>query len=137
MNIYDFIQMINDTSNVVFLIFDLDTGNRIYVSDDEDDVRTEFDSEMLLDSKYADLEISSMDMWIADGKIYIEFNVDIEEEARYVVHFDIDGQNMDQWFYSKNEACDYAERNLDCGPVLYAIDEETGIEIPCCYFEEE
>lgn len=80
MNIYDFIQMINDTSNVVFLIFDLDTGNRIYVSDDEDDARTEFDSETLLDSKYADLEFGSMDMWMDKGKIYIEFNVEFDEE---------------------------------------------------------
>ena len=80
MNIYDFIQMINDTSNIVFLIFDLDTGNRIYISDDEDDTRTEFDSETLLDSKYADLEIGSMDMWMQDGKIYIEFNVETDED---------------------------------------------------------
>ena len=80
MNIYDFIQMINDTSTVVCLIFDLDTGNRIYVSDDEDDIRTEFDSETLLDSKYADLEFGSMDMWMDKGKIYIEFNVEVDVE---------------------------------------------------------
>lgn len=80
MNIYDFIQMINDTYNVVFKVFDCNTENCVFVSDDEDDTREEFNVDELLDSKYADLEFYSMDMWMDKGKIYIEFNVDIEEE---------------------------------------------------------
>ena len=80
MNIYDFIQMINDAYNVVFKVFDCNTENCVFVSDDEDDIREEFDIDELLDSKYADCEIGSMDMWIQNGKIYIEFNVDYDEE---------------------------------------------------------
>ena len=80
MNIYDFIQMINDSYNMVFTVFDCETGNRVFVSDDEDETGTEFTSDMLLNSKYADLEYGSMDMWTDKGKIYIEFNVDIDEE---------------------------------------------------------
>ena len=80
MNIYDFIQMINDTYNVVFKVFDCNTENCVFVSDDEDDERVEFTAEELLDSKYADLEFYSIDMWMDKGKIYLELNVDIEED---------------------------------------------------------
>lgn len=80
MTIYDFVNMINDCYNVVFKIFDCNTENCVFVSDDEDDTREEFDIDELLDSKYADLEYGSVDMWTDKGKIYIEFNVDIEED---------------------------------------------------------
>ena len=80
MNIYDFANMINDCWNVVFKIFDCNTENCVFVSDDEDDTRAEFNIDELLDSKYADLEFFSMDMWIDKDKIYIELNVDIEED---------------------------------------------------------
>lgn len=79
MNIYDFIQMINDTYNVVFKVFDCNTENCVFISDDEDETGTEFTADMLLDSKYADLEFYSIDMWMDKGKIYLELNVDIEE----------------------------------------------------------
>lgn len=80
MTIYDFAYMINDCYNVVFKIFDCNTENCVFVSDDEDDTREEFNIDELLDSKYADLEFYSIDMWTDKGKIYIEFNVDIDEE---------------------------------------------------------
>ena len=80
MSIYDFIQMINDTENVVFKVFDYNSENCVFVTDDEDDTREEFNIDELLDSKYADCEIGSMDMWMDKGRIYIEFNVDIEED---------------------------------------------------------
>ena len=80
MNIYDFIQMINDTENVVFKIFDCNTENCVFVTDDEDDTREEFNVDELLDSKYADLEFYSIDMWMDKGKIYLELNVEIEED---------------------------------------------------------
>lgn len=80
MNIYDFIQMINDTYNVVFKVFDCNTENCVFVSDDEDETGVEFTADMLLDSKYADLEFYSIDMWMDKGKIYLELNVDIDEE---------------------------------------------------------
>jgi len=80
MNIYDFVNMINDCENVVFTIFDCNSENCVFVSDDEDDTREEFNIDELLDSKYADYEVGSMDMWMHKGQIYIEFNIDIEEE---------------------------------------------------------
>jgi hypothetical protein len=72
--------MINDPYNVVFKIFDCNTENCVFVSDDEDETGTEFTADMLLDSKYADLEFYSIDMWMNNGKIYLELNVDIDEE---------------------------------------------------------
>jgi hypothetical protein len=80
MNIYDFIEMINDTDNIIFKVFDCNSGNCVFLTDDEDDVDTEFTYEELRDSKYADIEFGSMDMWmdIKKGKMFIEFNVDIE-----------------------------------------------------------
>jgi hypothetical protein len=72
--------MINDCENVVFKIFDCNTENCVFVSDDEDDTREEFNVDELLDSKYADLEFYSIDMWMDKGKIYLELNVDIEED---------------------------------------------------------
>ena len=80
MNIYDFVNMINDCENVIFKVFDCNSENCVFVSDDEDDTREEFNVDELLDSEYADLEFYSMDMWMDKGKIYIEFNVEIEEE---------------------------------------------------------
>lgn len=80
MNIYDFVNMINDCENVVFKVFDCNTENCVFVTDDEDDTREEFNIDELLDSKYADLEFYSIDMWMDKGKIYLELNVDIEED---------------------------------------------------------
>lgn len=80
MSIYDFVNMINDCENVVFKIFDCNTENCVFVTDDEDDTREEFNVDELLDSKYADLEFYSIDMWMDNGKIYLELNVDIEED---------------------------------------------------------
>lgn len=80
MNIYDFIQMINDTENAVFKVFDCNTENCVFVSDDEDETGTEFTADMLLNSKYTDLEFYSIDMWMDKGKIYLELNVDIDED---------------------------------------------------------
>lgn len=80
MTIYDFASIINDCELIVFKIFDCNAENCVFVSDDEDDIREEFSIDELLDSPYADLEIGSMDMWKQNGKIYIEFNVEIDEE---------------------------------------------------------
>jgi hypothetical protein len=80
MTIYDYINLINDCELIVFKIFDCNTENCVFVSDDEDDIREEFSIDELLDSPYADLEIGSMDMWMDKGQIYIEFNVEVDEE---------------------------------------------------------
>lgn len=51
-----------------------------------------------------------------------------EEEYKFVVRFDIDGQNMDYWCEDKESAVEYAKKHLDCLPTIYKINEETGIE---------
>ena len=80
MTIYEFASSINDCELIAFKIFDCNTENCVFVSDDEDDTREEFNIDELLDSKYADCEVGSTDMWMDQGQIYIEFNIDIEEE---------------------------------------------------------
>jgi hypothetical protein len=51
-----------------------------------------------------------------------------EVEYKFVVRFDIDGQNMDEWFEDEAEAIKYAKANISDLPTVYEIDEETGIE---------
>lgn len=51
-----------------------------------------------------------------------------EEEYKFVVRFDIDGQNMDYWCEDKESAVEYAKKHLDCLPTIYKINEETGVE---------
>ena len=82
MNIYDFLETINDAYNIIFKVFDCNSGNCVFVTDDEDDNRDEFTWDELRDSKYADLEYGSMDIWmdLKRGKIFIELNVDIDED---------------------------------------------------------
>lgn len=64
----------------------------------------------------------------------IKEDVNCDDDCKYVVHFDIDGQNMDEWFDEESKARKYALANLDNGPVLYEIDED-GVEEPIEYFE--
>jgi hypothetical protein len=80
MTIYEFASILNDCELIVFTIFDCNSENRVFITDDEDDERTEFNIDELLESKYADCEVGSIDMWMKKGKIYIEFNIDIEED---------------------------------------------------------
>ena len=80
MTIYDFASIINDCELIIFKIFDCNAENCVFVTDDEDDTREEFNIEELLESKYADLEFYSIDMWMDKDKIYLELNVDIDEE---------------------------------------------------------
>ena len=80
MTIYEFASILNDCELIVFKIFDCNAENCVFVTDDEDDEKVEFDIAELLESKYADCEVGSMDMWMDKGLIYIEFNVDIDEE---------------------------------------------------------
>ena len=64
----------------------------------------------------------------------INEDANYDDDYKYVVHFDIDGQNMDEWFDEESKARKYALANLDNGPVLYEIN-ENGIEEPIEYFE--
>lgn len=80
MSIYDFLCLINDCENIIFKIFDVDSENCLFLSEDEDDDCVEWTIDDLIWHDYANLEIGSMDMWLDKGKIYIEFNVEIDEE---------------------------------------------------------
>ena len=80
MTIYDFIESINDTYNIVFKIFDCNREDCVFIPTDDSDGKLEVTADELLSTEYADLEIGSMDMWIDKGKIHIEFNVEIDED---------------------------------------------------------
>lgn len=77
-------------------------------------------------------------MQVESKSIKEDVNYDDEEQYAYVVHFDEDGQNMDNWFYAdeKEKAIKYAKENLIYGPVLYEIDED-GIEDAIDYFFDD
>ena len=44
---------------------------------------TAFSADDLIYSGYADYEIGSMDMWVDNGKIHIEFNIAVEDEEDF------------------------------------------------------
>ena len=75
MTIYDFMEMVNDNFEMVFRLFDCNTEDLVCIDGD-----CEFTRSFLLYSDYAYCEICSVDMWVEDGEIHIEFNVEIEEE---------------------------------------------------------
>ena len=60
---------------------------------------------------------------------------DDEPDNQFVVRFDEDGQNMDEFFVNKDDAIAYAKRNIEDGPVLYEIID--GFETPIQYFYNE
>ena len=80
MTIYELIELINDAYNVVFKVFDCRTEDCVFIPTDDSDGKLEVTAEELRDSEYADYEIGSMDMWIDNGQIYIEINIETEEE---------------------------------------------------------
>ena len=82
MTIYDFIEAINDTYNIVFKIFDCNREDCVFIPTEDSDGKLEVTAEELLSTEYADLEYGSMDIWmdVERCKIFIEFNVDIDEE---------------------------------------------------------
>ena len=67
---------------------------------------------------------------------YEDCDEDEEEEYRFVVRFDEDGQNLDCWCEDREFAIEYAKRHIDCGPVIYEIDEETGVENAILYIDD-
>lgn len=80
MTIYEFMETINDDSNVIYTLFDCNTEDVVFMATDEAENTCEFSRDDLLYSEYADYEIGSMDMWVDKGRIHIEFNIEIEEE---------------------------------------------------------
>ena len=78
MTIYEFVNSINDCEDIVFTMFDCNKEDLISI-DTDDREKTDLNIDELLYSDYADYEISGTDMWIDNGKIHIEFNIDTEE----------------------------------------------------------
>ena len=80
MTIDEFASLINDCENIIFTIFDCNKGDLISV-DTDDGKKTDLNIDELLYSDYADYEIGGTDMWIDNGKIHIEFNIEVDEEV--------------------------------------------------------
>ena len=83
MTIYEFIEAINEGSDVIYTIFDCNTEDVVFITTDENEIETEFNRDDLLYSKYADYEVGSTDVWIDKGRIHIEFNIEIDEEEEF------------------------------------------------------
>lgn len=77
MTVYDFLELINEGSNVIYTLFDCNTEKLISMNTDEFDNETEFSRDDLLFCKYADYAINSVDTWIGVGCIHIEFNIEV------------------------------------------------------------
>ena len=80
MTIYEFIETVNESSDVIYTLFDCNKEDVVFMATDDAENTCEFNRDDLLWSEYADYEIGSMDMWIDKGRIHIEFNIEIEEE---------------------------------------------------------
>ena len=80
MTIYDFIETVNEGSDVIYTLFDCNREDLVPIITDDDESETEFNRDDLLYSEYADYEIGSVDMWITNGRIHVEFNIEVEEE---------------------------------------------------------
>lgn len=83
MTIYDFIETVNEGSDIIYTLFDCNTEEVVSIDTEESENAIEFSRDDLLYSDYADYEIGSMDMWIDKGRIHIEFNIEIDEEDEW------------------------------------------------------
>ncbi len=81
MDIYAFIRLLNDCDNIIFRLFDCNSGELVFVPDYEgSEKQVNWEADELLWSDYSYCEIGSVDMWTDFGTIYIEFNIEIDEE---------------------------------------------------------
>jgi hypothetical protein len=80
MTIYEFVETVNEGSDVIYTLFDCNSEDVVSIVTDDDESETEFNRDDLLYSEYADYEIGSMDMWAKNGVIHIEFNIEIDKE---------------------------------------------------------
>lgn len=76
MTIYDYVDIINDTENIVFTVFNCDSDD-VMEFEIEDGLKKELNIDELMESVAADYEIGGIDMWIDNTNrvIHIEFNV--------------------------------------------------------------
>lgn len=79
MTIYDYVELITDCDNIVFTVFDCLKQDLVLVDTDDGD-KTELTVDELLWSDLAGCEIGGIDVWVKDGKVHMEFNVDVEED---------------------------------------------------------
>lgn len=80
MTIYDFLEIFNENYETIFTLFDCNSEKLVSIDTDEFENVTELSRDDLMYSAYADCEIGSVDMWVDNGKIHIEFNIEIDEE---------------------------------------------------------
>lgn len=80
MTIRDFIEAINECAEVVYRLFDCNTEELVFMATDDAENTCEFNRDDLLYSKYEDYEDYGVDISIHNGKIYIEFNIEVEED---------------------------------------------------------
>lgn len=80
MTIYEFIEAVNEGSDVIYTLFDCNSEEVVFMATDEAENTCEFNRDDLLFSEYSDYEIGSVDMWAKNGVIHIEFNIEIDEE---------------------------------------------------------
>ena len=65
---------------MVYRLFDCKTEELVFMATEEAENTCEFSRDDLLYSKYEEYEDYGVDMWISNGKIYIEFNIEVEED---------------------------------------------------------
>lgn len=80
MTIYDFLEIFNENYETIFTLFDCNSEELVSIDTDEFENVTELSLDDLKYSDYADYEICSMDMWVDNGNIHIEFNIEVDEE---------------------------------------------------------
>lgn len=81
MTIYDYVDIINDTENIVFTVFDCNSED-VMEFETENGPKKELNIDELMESVAADEEICGIDMWFdnTDRVIHIEFNIDYDNE---------------------------------------------------------
>lgn len=80
MTIYEYLELLNDNHEMVFTLFDCNTENLVFMATENAENTCEFSKEDLLYSECSDYEIRSIDMWVKDNIIYVEFNVTVDED---------------------------------------------------------
>lgn len=81
MTVYDIVEAIIEGSDVIYTLFDCNSQDVLMVVTDESENAIELSRDDLLFSDYADYEVGGMDVWIDEGRVHIEFNIDVDEEV--------------------------------------------------------
>lgn len=80
MTIYEYLELLNDNHEMVFTLFDCNTESLVFMATENAENTCEFSKEDLLYSECSDYEIRSIDMWVKDNIIHVEFNVTVDED---------------------------------------------------------